>query len=438
MSRHSDESVTEVVQRMRAVQRPRRSRYPTWGAALVFLAFFPYPAVVTLGNTWGLQAAQIVCLLLFVLRIRDVCSTRSMRAFVALIIPIFASYSIMSIVNQITDPDRALRAFVVTLVTLLALPVFGRLFRDRDSDWFVVPVALAMVVNLVVVVYQYFEFRNGVFPFIEYFYNPSFADIQSISNDYALYVARPGGVFPEPSSMSAALGPWGVLLLGRVASGKGRYRGACWAGAIATALAVILSESVYFLALVVAYSLVLLRSRFRGALVVSIVAIVTAGTWGGLVVSSLERPSSGGDASTLYRYEALLSAIELPMEGWVQTVLGYGPGQGVAALANHGGQVSAIYSIILTWWVEGGLVVAVGIVAVILMAWRSVPRHYPRIALLAWFVSVGFTTGYTSLLPLWLFLALVLDGTGWPGAPGHVGAASSRQFGQTGSRMGNA
>ncbi|PFG17465.1 hypothetical protein ATK74_2036 [Propionicimonas paludicola] len=380
-----------------------------WACGLVFLAFFPYPAVFSLGNSWGFQAAQLVCLLLLVVRLPHVIKTRSAVAYFWLVGPILLAYGLAAFANQLESPDTAFRTFIVTAVTLLALPVFGDLLRSFVKDWLPFPVAIAMMINLALAIYQIIEFGRGVFPFIEYFHNPSFADLQSITDVYTAYVARPGGVFPEPSAMSACLGPWGIVLLGNAVDAKGRYRVISLVGAFAAGVAVVLSTSVYVVVVMAGYAAVLLFSRYRSAMALGAVAALGAVIWGVSLVPSSGRLSSGGDASTQYRYEALVSALQLPMESFPRLLAGFGPGQGVAALgsSNHG--ISAVVSILMSWWLEGGLIVAVGVVALVVMAWRRAETSSARIALVAWLVSVGATTGYLALLPLWLLLAFILD-----------------------------
>ena len=381
-----------------------------WASLLLFASFFPYPAVVTLGNSWGIQAAQLVIIILVALRYREISATRSVHAYLWLALPMFGSLAVVSIASQTRDPDLGVRAFLTFGVTLLALPVFGSIFQGRDRDWFVRPVALVMVVNLGVAVYQAIQFRSGTFPFLWYFQNPSFADLNQIAGDYARYVGRPMGIFPEPSAMAAAIGPWGVMLLGRAVARDGKHTTACWIGAVCAASAVSLSASVYAAVMVLLYAVVLLRSRLRGVAVAGMVLAATGVAWGWLASPDLARLDIDVNTSMATRYRALEAAVQLPFESVGRALFGYGPGSGVAVVRDFNPYLGGVYSLLGTWWLEGGLGVAAGVAAVISMAWRRASTRYVKTALVAWIVSIGAATGYQSLLPLWLFLALVLDG----------------------------
>src|ERR1035437_6933704 len=58
---------------------------------LVFLAFFPYPAVVSFGNTLGLQFSDVLVPIIILLTLPMVLRARSTRAYFVLVIPILVS-----------------------------------------------------------------------------------------------------------------------------------------------------------------------------------------------------------------------------------------------------------------------------------------------------------------------------------------------------------
>ena len=90
---------------------------------------------------------------------------------------------------------------------------------DRDLFREVLAAAgAAIVLHSLIGLYQLYSFSKDQFPLLFLYVNPSFLSMEEWGHDihdYARYVKRPCGLFPEPeSAMAASLGPWIVLLAG--------------------------------------------------------------------------------------------------------------------------------------------------------------------------------------------------------------------------------
>lgn len=397
------------------------SPLPLWAVqVIVFLSFFPYPAVVALGRSVGVQAVQIVVVFVCCTQLQSVVRTASMKAFLLLVLPQLASLSILVVTAEVGDPTLAIRSYASTVFVLTCLPGFGLLLLGRDLGQLVLPVSAAIFVNLAAAAYQFTEFRSGRFPMIEYFSNPSFADIQAISGYYASYTHRPIGIFPEPSSMAAAIGPWGVLLLLYGSQGQKPLRHLALGGSFACLLAIALGSTVYFPFLLLAYLAAILSAGVRPALRFAVVALGASLVWWGFSVGLLGRLDLGSNRSFQYRLESLVAAKTLAAQTVSALFVGRGPGQTSLALAENRLGVESVYSILGTWWVEGGMMALAGVIVVAAMAVRRLPTIGTRIAFACWIVGVGSATGYTALLPVWLLLAFVLDGATWERVPNAV------------------
>ena len=412
---------------------------------LVFSAFFPYPAIVELGNTAGLQVSQILAAIIVLLTLPRIVQTRSTLAFVILVVPILLSLGALAFLGLRGDVDLAIRYTLGLMFALLILPAGGSLMKQARVEWLVNPASLAICIHAIVGVWQYRAFASGAFPLLAVFRNPSFHDMQDISTSYALYVARPFGLFPEPSAMAASLGPWSLFLLwyGLRPGAKGRSKAlVASAGGI---LLILLSQSLYAVFLLPGAFLILLLHRRASSRRISVLELLAWGLAGiGLflfAILSAGRIDVSANASTQGRWASLSDGLGEPFTNLVSLLVGLGPGQSPAVLGAHGGGVTAIYSVIVSAFAEGGLIALVAMICVWVMCLHGRTPGYRYVLLYAWVAGIGFTTSYISLSPIWLFLAMMLDlefqsessprdpdfGLGWSRAPLSVSGSCSVQ-----------
>ncbi|MFO0910436.1 MAG: hypothetical protein U0794_19180 [Isosphaeraceae bacterium] len=394
----------------------------------VLVSFFPYPAI-TVGSNNGLQFGQILA---FAAVVGLVCRPpdRSFFALLALLGPLYLSAFLNSCRATTVEPSVLLKEAIATTSSLWILWPAGWLAthaRFRDA---LTLAALATIVHALLGLYQMHAFANEEFPLLWLYRNPSFKDMAEWAPIYARYIQRPCGLFPEPSAMAAALGPWLVLLVGRLAGklpGLGMSRREAWI----TALAVIggfflmaVSRSGSVVAVIGGALLALLgrsgsSNRQRGltllALVVASLGVV--GFVAAQVSSSLDERI---ESSWGLRGQSIVAAMTGNTEP-LTLVFGIGAGQSSpaikrlmsgVAITEEQGEV-AVWSLAASYYMDNGLVGGVALAVVLGAAVRAVLNSAAVAmglgALLAWLVAVTVTTSYLALPPVWLFLGVALS-----------------------------
>jgi len=380
---------------------------------MFFLSFFPNPALAVLGTSVGLQLVQALVGLLFFARLRMVVTTTSFRAFIFLLFPLLLSFTVATLAGLVPDVGVALGTYVSTAFTLLSLPVFGWLSRGRSIDDIVAPVALALVVNGILVIYQIASFQVGSFPFTGWYTNPSFLNAAEDGDAYATWVARPMGVFPEPSAMAACIGPWAVLLLYHGATRRGARPRLALAAGIVGVGSVVLSTSVYA-PFVVASSLIALAiaARRPNSNRLAVIVLLVAIGFAFLALNLGEafwRANLEYNSSSQARLGSIVEGSQLPLRDAIAFWFGFGPGQVGIIFASESIPYPAMWSVLLRWWTDGGVLGFAGLVAVIVMALRRAVTPALRMLLILWIVSVSIVTSYLALIPIWAFLAFLLD-----------------------------
>lgn len=380
-----------------------------WPKLLVFLAFFPYPAILQVGASTGIQLGQALCIVVFIVRLPAALASRSWVAFLLLCLPMMASFSMLTILGRLSNPALATKALLSSVFVLLALPAFGSLLSKRASGWMATPVAVAILVHVALAIHQSVVFHTGIFPFSGLYRNPSFADLAGMAENYALYNGRPMGLFPEPSSLAASIGPWSIWLLqiGLSTPQWGRRALALIAG-IGGIAAVLLGGSVYGAFILAAIPAVLLGSPLCKE--VKWVTSVIVGVSLAVMTPFLLAPRVlGANASRDYRLESIREALKLPLADSVSLLMGRGVGQTGTLFHNLGSEFPATYSVLADRFVGEGLLALVGVAAI---GWMVASR----IRTIAWgaisvllLVSLALTTSYLALLPMWLMLATLLD-----------------------------
>jgi len=380
---------------------------------LLFLGFFPYPAVVNIGNTLGIQMSDVLVVIIVVLTLPMILQARSAQAFAILVLPIVISLGALAFLNEPGDVGLGLRVSIGAAFSLLILPASGSLMRHARLEWLITPVSTAILIHTMVGLWQYRAFAQGTFPLLGIFQNTSFHNLQDISTTYALYVARPFGLFPEPSAMAAALGPWILFLLWYGLRQGARGRTKALVAAAAGTLLILLSQSVYAIFLLPCALVLLIlhrRTSQRRISVLELLAWIVAGFGSFLFpILSAGRLSFSTNGSAQGRATSLIEGVMLPFNSIGTVLFGVGPGQSANALAAQNNGVAAIYSVVVSVFAEGGFIALVAMICVWLMCLRGRPPGYRYVLLFAWVAGIGFTTSYISLDPIWLFLAMMLD-----------------------------
>ena len=381
---------------------------------LVFVAFFPYPAITQFGSATGVQLYEILAVIIVCLTLPKLVRAKSTLAFLILMSPVLMSLGAPAFLGGGGDVDLAIRVVLMLLPSLSILPAGSTLMRHVRTEWLVTPVSVAICIHAFVGVWQYRVFAQGAFPLLPLFRNPSFSDLRDISTTYALYTTRPFGLFPEPSAMAAAVGPWILFLLWYGLRPEGRGRTKALVGAGAGTLLILLSQSIYAVFLLPCAFLILLlhrRASLRRVSTLELLAwgLSALGVFLFFPILVTGRLGFAANDSTQGRLESLINGVGQPFKSVVALLLGIGPGQTAAVFSKQGAGVTAIYSIVVSEFTEGGLIALVAVILVWRMSFPPRSPGYRHVIFFAWFAGIAFTTSYVSLAPIWLFLAMMLD-----------------------------
>ena len=143
------------------------------------------------------------------------------RAFYALLLLIGPVY-VSGFVNLLRDavPEVAVvpkEAVSLTLAVCVLWPS-GWLAERRRFCGVMGAMAVVILGHTLLGIYQlYVASRTTSSHCWPCYRNPSFKAMESWSDEYARYIKRPCGLFPEPSAMAASLGPYVVVLAGLMA-----------------------------------------------------------------------------------------------------------------------------------------------------------------------------------------------------------------------------
>ena len=111
----------------------------------VLSCFFPYPALANVGTTIGIQASQILALMIVLLAPQQVLRAKSAKAFAVfafcLILSAFAAY----VVNPELATGQPARSALALLLGMIVLLASGPLFKGSDTRWLVAPVSIALI-----------------------------------------------------------------------------------------------------------------------------------------------------------------------------------------------------------------------------------------------------------------------------------------------------
>ena len=422
---------------------PLEGRPPfLWVAAAFlfsFVCFFPNPAL-PLGNSTGLQAGQILALLSLPFVLISGLPKRQTLVLLLLLLPMLVSGYLVVLTGRALSNEVVLKSTIATVLVFLVLVPAGQVANKRYALPLLSGLAWGVMLNVAVGLYQVYSFARDEFPLPGLYQNPSFGSfITEDPESYALYVKRPFGIFPEPSAMAASIGPWLVLIVGLLLFPKLRHgmtlglRVQLLLATVSGVALILLSSSGFTVWLLISLLLVglpalkdwVLRLHRPGSLI-AMIAFVLVGV--ALVYFSLAYVGSRLDIQENSSWSARLGSIVwgLSYLGTSPAVLlfGVGPGQSTLLLQSpeafnllpeSSGElaVTAVWSIVVRYVQEMGLLGAVALALTLIMVLRAIVRSSARLVgfscLLAWLAGVILTTSYLPMLPLWLLLGVLLN-----------------------------
>ncbi|MEZ5739753.1 MAG: hypothetical protein R3E68_10055 [Burkholderiaceae bacterium] len=388
-----------------------------WGLAILM----PYPAL-PVGASTGVQFAHLMIALLLPLALINRASIPRAWFFYLFI----STAQITSLlVHGMQQVD--LNATIINLFALLAIPVTALMFRFQPRAM-LTGVALMMGVHGVIGLIQYLAFQQNEFPFGWLYVNPSFAQLTpEWLLVYAEYVKRPFGLFPEPSSLLAAVGPWLVMLIAAMFDTSRQDDGKRCLGPMPlmlTAVALmgtlmIMSASGALLFVAGGATLVLAVMTYRNGTrrpVMTGLVIVTAIAAGIALIGFLGARADSEFAQASGSWFERLSSIRLGLDviarsDLLDLWLGYGAGH-VSYLAGKLGALDAVQSWMLSHIVANGLFGAIGLLVCALLVLHAVSRTSDPliwlICLAVWVAGPLVVTAYQDLFGIWAFIALPL------------------------------
>lgn len=414
---------------------------PVPAFVFAFLCFFPYPAL-SLGASTGLQVNHLVSFAAIPVILMKRPPRRHVLAIVVFVGCLLVSAFGSLLLGNITVPDIMVKATFALVIAASVLIPAGYLARAEH----VVPIglgaALAIMVHAGVGLYQEISYARSTFPLLGVYQNPSFLPLREVAEDYALWIKRPFGLFPEPSAMTSSIGPWLILFAGVLLHHR-------WRTAMRPSARIVL-----FLALVCGATLVLrARSGYAPLWVASLVPVVIFSPLvrgrvrrtrsprlllllvGGMAVAVVgfvfARERIGGgeveeNASWQARQQSIVIALTAPSRDLGHVVFGFGPGQAATYLlstptadllpewyrSSSVEPVGTVWSVLGTLYMELGLfglaLIVVLVAAIVRAILRSSARLLGFCVFAAWLAGVTVTTSYFPLSPIWLCLGLLL------------------------------
>ena len=388
-----------------------------WG----FFCFIPYPGH-PIGNMSALQIGNVLTLLMCVPLAAVSWERKPYWLYFWILIPLLVS-TVRVAVSQDADLGLAVKGLPTYVLSCMALLVVQH-YAPRHALPLLTGIAAATLLHVAVGLYQLYSFQFGHFPLWRVYQNQSFLSVQASAGIIANHTQRPFGIFPEPSAMSSSLSPFILLWCAHVGGLlKFKQEPARWqqmlfgAAAIGGLALIIVSRSghaaitiVAMLPLAVAW---LVRCRatlgtFVLMLLLFVVLLPLLLWFAGAALSDRLGGGSMGNSSWEERATSLWMGFEIMFErGPAQVIFGLGVGETAPALWNRA-QIDAVFSVLLTYVYETGLIGAVAVCAMgyyLLRLWRAQRRSLVFSAMtFVWLVGVTITTSYTQLLPLWVAL----------------------------------
>lgn len=397
-----------------------------------FACFFAYPSLV-IGNKNGLQLSQALALLAIPALLMRA-PGRCFHALILLLTPLYVS----SFINVLSygAPEAGVlpkESISLTIALIVLWPSVWLATPGRFRDALAMAAA-AVAAHALIGLYQVYSFSHDEFPLLFLYRNPSFKSMETWSTIYATYVKRPCGLFPEPSAMAASLGPWLVVLAAQLVESTpgmrlGRMRRGLVGVAVAGGFALLaLSRSGSTIPLMAAVLVACLgkvsehvRAFSAGKLAAVMLVMLAVG---GVIGSIAWQMRAGLDVrveqSWGLRSLSIVTGLTANTEP-LSLALGVGPGQSMQVVRKLLAGVPrpkdqddmAIWSLVVCYYMETGLLGALAMFAVFLMAVTAIGRSSADAVglagLFAWIVGVTATTSYMHLSAVWLFLGALLS-----------------------------
>jgi len=387
-----------------------------------------------MGNSSGLQIGQALVMVALPILLSYGIPRGHLATVGALVLPMLLSSILWIVVFGDVDNSLVMKSLLVETVAILPLVVAGVAVARGAHKALFAGVATAILTHAVIAAYQFFAFQRGEFPLLSLFQNPSFLQP---TEDYARYVHRITGLFPEPSAMAASIGPWLILFAGVAVKGSRSLSGlpkTLFAIVAAAGVAmVLLSATGYSIVLIAilfllfAIGLIAWSDALRGGRRILVAATLVCAVATAIFVAaqSLQPRLDNVDGLS---WSSRAASMKLGLASLVSTprnvVAGVGPGMSTAWMertaaseASFGkATVVAVWSVCIRYMCETGLLSLLAIGLVLSLSVRAVRRSSERLigtaALAAWMVSIALTTSYVEMEGMWLFLGLLLS---WDG-----------------------
>lgn len=438
----------------------RADRDSALALLFAFLCFFPYPALA-IGSTSGLQFNHLMALALVPLIALGRLPWRHLIVFMSLMCCLLLSGFCAMLWQSTVIADLFIKSFIAIGIASIVLIPGGYFAMAGNLAALAAGASLAILVHAGVGLYQAYQFSQSAFPLLGIYRNPSFLPLEDVAMDYALYIRRPFGLFPEPSAMASSLGPWLILLMGLMLRRDYRCRMpalARWAGGLALLCGVplLLGARSGYAPLWVACALPILlvypivsaspgRVRSLRIIIMAILGSVLV-----FIAALFAQVQLGSDAASendswQARQQSILIGIVEPSRELFHFLFGFGPGQSATYLQQSATidllpawyapptveSVSAVWSVLGTLYMETGLLGLAVMIVMVVFTVRAIMHSSARLlgacVFGAWLVGVTVTTSYFPLSSIWLVLAVLL---GWdklfePGEPAVLATRSN-------------
>jgi hypothetical protein len=422
------EMPSQVMPPVRGEQAAREGRLGWLLGAAGFFCLMPYPAMA-IGGTSALQVGNVLTLLLVLPVLAISWRGRAFWMLPVLVLPLMLASLKVGIAGG-GEMGISVKGTAVWAVSMMAL-LIPQLYARRYATALLTGAALATLVHAAVGAWQVYSFSNGVFPFPQLYVNQSFLSVQENAQIIAKYTRRPFGIFPEPSAMSSSLAPWVLFFVAelcgivRLKQRPQQWQHVLFGAAAAGGLGLIILSQSGHAAVTVAAVLVMAAiwfsrsaatARTFGAIVVGLGVVLPAVLWfAAVALSNRVGGTEMGNSSWAERTASLRIGWSLLTHSNVSgAVFGLGVGQMSPALWNEA-SIEAVYSVLLTYLYETGLVGAVAlgtVVYVLARTWKGTRFSLAFAAIGAvWAVGATVTTSYEQLLSPWLVLGWL---TVWP------------------------
>lgn len=396
---------------------------------LGFFAFLPYPAIPA-GNNTAIQIGTLITLAMLPPIFLVSWRRRAFYLYPLILLPLCTSAIKVALLQQ-PGLDGSVKAVVTTAIPILTL-LPAIYYAPKWSLQIMTGIAAATILHALVGCWQEYVFLNGgEFPLLWIYVNPSFYSVAEQARDFVLYEQRPFGLFSEPSAMSSSLAPWVLIWIAewcgliRFAARPSRFQRNLFAIAAASGLALIISSrsghAMVTLAAVLVLGVVWLskaRASARNylALVLVFGVLLPLAVWlTALALSDRVSEAAGMNQSWQDRSESLVSGCKLWLQsGWPTLLFGIGAGRSATLLGNGFG-LDAVWSVLLVYLYETGIVGGLVITwfgIYLARVWKACHVNIVFAAIaVVWTVGITLTTSYTQLLPIWLTLGFLIV---WP------------------------